>query len=154
MGCSKVMHAGKKKKFRGISTCCIITLTTLSSTFVRPSDFVYLSTSPKPWEVKADDEDDCAYPGIVQNLCKTDGKISVAIKEEYLERIKDAIEARNPLIVVVSSIASELRIYSALCMPEHSKLLMKHILAPGPVKGAETAMHSEAHDRIIADLVS
>jgi hypothetical protein len=152
--CSKVMHAGKKKKFRGSSTCCIITLGTLSSSFIRPSDFVYLSTTPKPWEVKADDEDDFCAPGIVQQIGKTDGKLLVAIKEEYLERIKDAIEARNLLIVVVSSIASELRIYSALCTPDHSKMLMKHILAPGPVKGAETAMQSEAHDRIIADLVS
>ena len=154
MGCTKVMHAGKKKKYRSSDTCCVIALTLLLNSFIRPSDFVYLTTTPKPWEVAADDEEQFSYPGIVQSVGKTDGEVQVAIKEEYLEKIKDTIEARSLLIVVVSSIASELRIYAALCNPDHSRMLMKHILAPAPIKCADTAMESETHDKIITDLVS
>lgn len=154
MGCAKAMGAGKKKKYRSAKDCCVLAITLLSNSFYRPSDFVYLTTTPKPREVTPDDEEHFSYPGIVQKVGKTDGKVDVAIKEEYLEKIKDAIESRNLLIVVVSSIASELRIYAALCNPDHSRLLMKHILAPGPVKGADTAMESDTHEKIIADLVS
>jgi hypothetical protein len=153
MAATKVMHSGHKKSFRSSEECCVLPLTLLTTSFIRPSDFLFLSTTPKPW-LSGGAEDDVCVPAIVQSIGKLDGKILVALKLEHLEAVKNAIEARNLLVVVVSSIASELRIYSALCRPEHSTLLMKHIMAPGPVAGSDVSMECAEHERILADLVS
>jgi hypothetical protein len=152
MAATKVMHSGSKKSFNGSDTCCVLPLVLLTTSFIRPSDFLFLSTTPKPWLSGGDD--DVCVPAIVQRVGKLDGKVQVALRLEDLESVKDAIEARRLLVVVVSSIASELRIYSALCRPDHSALLMKHIMAPGPVAGSDVSMECAEHETILADLVS
>jgi len=152
MAATKVMHSGSKKSFRSSEDCCVLPFTLLTTSFIRPSDFLFLSTTPKPW--LSGGEHDVCVPAIVQSIGKLDGKIQVALKLEHLEAVKDAVAARTLLVVVVSSIASELRMYSALCRPEHSALLMKHIMAPGPVAGSDVSMECAEHELILADLVS
>jgi len=151
MAATKVMHSGSKKSFNSSEDCCVLPLTLLTTSFIRPSDFLFLSTTPKPW---LSGDDDICVPAIVRSIGKLDGKIQVALKLEHLEAVKDAVAARTLLVVVVSSIASELRIYSALCRPEHSALLMKHIMAPGPIAGSDVSMECAEHETILADLVS
>lgn len=133
---------------------------------LRSQDFAYVSPSSEPW---AETAVMCA-PGIVHTQEKFkameyDNGVSIRQRKERWEALVEVsrgyAEALEMLgaggqlkIILISSIASGYRIFKALCDPDHSELLMQHILKPGPVEDVASTGIRPQHAEIIEYLAA
>jgi hypothetical protein len=135
---------------------------------LRSQDFVYVSPLAKPWEetavmcaagivhtqTKYEDMTDRYGPGTLNPSFKERWEVFVEVSRGYADALEMLGAGGQLKIILVSSIASGYRIFKALCDPEHSELLMQHILRPGPVENTASLDISPQHADVIEYLAA